>query len=102
MDRTVKNKTMTLIIVRSSIILPNIEIVDWRTEEKRPDIIECLGIRVQHAILSPTRRPLNKRNMQAFVTRIGTWGILAMAWFGFVRHPLFVPAATHVGSDSPR
>src|SRR5262249_16666909 len=78
MDRPIKNKAMPLIIVRSTIVLPNIEIVDWRTEEELSDVVERLGIGVRDAVVSPTRRPLDKRNMHAIVIRIGAGRILAV------------------------
>src|SRR5438128_1293515 len=56
MDRAVKNKAVPLIVVGAAIILPDVEIVDRRTEKEPADIVESLGVGIGHSIASTTHR----------------------------------------------
>ena len=77
-NRAVEHQAVALIVVGAAIVLPDIEIVDRRAEEELADIVERLRIRVGNTIAAPARRPLNKRDMQAVVVRIGERRILAV------------------------
>ena len=63
LDDTVKDEPVTLVIIRPSIVLPDLEIVDRRTEEEFSYIVESLGVRVGNSVVTPARWTLNKRNV---------------------------------------
>ena len=51
LDRAVENEAMPLIVVRPSVVLPDVEIVDRGAEEELAHVVQRLRVRVRHAIV---------------------------------------------------
>src|SRR5215471_19270732 len=85
MNCAIEDQPMALIIIGPAVVLPDIEIVDWRTEEEFANVVERFGIGVRNPIMPPSCRPLHERNMQAVIMRICEWRILAVVAISRVR-----------------
>src|SRR5690242_5920398 len=95
MNRSIEDQAMPLIIVRTSVVLPDIKVVNRRTEKKLTHIIERFRICVRNAVVPPSRRPLNKRHMQSVVVRVRKRRVLAVIGVSGVRTASIVVAGSN-------
>lgn len=99
MNRAVENEAMALVIVGAAVILPDVEVVNGRAEEEFAHVVERLRIRVRDPIAPPANGPLDERNVESIVVRIGQRRVLAVVAVGEIRAASVVGAGSRATGD---
>src|SRR5215510_14918791 len=90
---------MALIVIRTSIIAPDVEIIDGRAEEELANIVQRLGKGVGDAIAPPSHGPLQEGYVQSVIMRIGKRRVLTVVRVIRIRTAPIVRSGRDTGRD---
>lgn len=93
----VEDEPVALVVIRASIVAPDVVVIDRLAEKELPDVIQGLGVGIGNPETAQPRRTLGEGDVQAVVVGIGQRRVAAVVGIGRVRAASVVCARRGAG-----